>query len=50
MRTPRRNTFEKALTTVSRFGVTFGGGCSFGHGINVRGGSATFALTEYVIR
>lgn len=43
-------TFEKALTTVSRFGVTFGGGCSFGHGISVRNGTANFALTEYSIR
>jgi hypothetical protein len=42
--------FDKALLNVTRLGLTFGGGCSFGHGINVRGGSATFALTEYVIR
>ena len=33
--------FDKALLNVSRFGVTFGGGCSFGHGVNVRGGTAT---------
>ena len=45
-----RFAFDKALLNVSRFGLTFGGGCSFGHGINVRGGTATFALTEYVIR
>jgi hypothetical protein len=42
--------FDKALLNVSRFGVTFGGGCSFGHGVNIRGGTATFAVTEYVIR
>jgi hypothetical protein len=42
--------FDKALLNVTRLGLTFGGGCSFGHGINIRGGSATFALTEYVIR
>jgi hypothetical protein len=48
--TETRYAFEKALTTVSRFGVTFGGGCSFGHGVNVRAGAALFALTEYVIR
>ncbi|HUQ89692.1 MAG TPA: hypothetical protein VM096_19165 [Vicinamibacterales bacterium] len=42
--------FDKALLNVSRLGVTFGGGCSFGHGVNARGGTATFALTEYVIR
>jgi hypothetical protein len=42
--------FDKALLNVSRLGLTFGGGCSFGHGINVRGGTATFSLTEYVVR
>lgn len=42
--------FDKALLNVSRLGVTFGGGCSFGHGIRVRGGTARFALTEYAIR
>lgn len=31
-------------------GLTFGGGCSFGHGINASGGRAEFALTEYAIR
>ena len=42
--------FDKALLNVSRFGVTFGGGCSFGHGVNIRGGTATFAMTDTSIR
>jgi len=42
--------FDKALLNVTRFGLTFGGGCSFGHGINIRGGTATFALTDYRIQ
>lgn len=42
--------FERALLNVTRLGLTFGGGCSFGHGINVKGGSATFALSEYRIQ
>jgi hypothetical protein len=42
--------FDKALLNVSRLGLTFGGGCSFGHGINVSGGTATFAVTDYAIR
>lgn len=42
--------FEKALLNVSRFGLTFGGGCSFGHGIRISGGVATFALTDYRIQ
>lgn len=42
--------FEKALLNVTRLGVTFGGGCSFGHGIRVSGGTAKFTLTQYAIR
>lgn len=42
--------FERALLNVTRIGVTFGGGCSFGHGVNVRGGTASFALTEYRVQ
>ena len=47
---PTRFAFDTALLNVSRFGVTFGGGCSFGHGINVSGGAASFAITEYTIQ
>lgn len=42
--------FERALLNVTRLGLTFGGGCSFGHGINIRGGSASFALTGYRVQ
>lgn len=42
--------FDRALLNVTRLGLTFGGGCSFGHGINVQGGSAKFALTEYIVK
>ena len=45
-----RFNFEKALLNVTRLGLTFGGGCSFGHGIRIRGGTARFVLTEYAIR
>lgn len=45
-----RFAFEKALLNVTRLGITFGGGCSFGHGINISGGAATFVLTEFAIR
>lgn len=47
---PTKFAFDKALLNVSRLGLTFGGGCSFGHGINVSGGAATFGVTEYAIR
>lgn len=42
--------FARALLNVTRLGLTFGGGCSFGHGINIQGGTAKFALTQYVIK
>jgi len=42
--------FDKAILNVTRLGLTFGGGCSFGHGINLLGGRAEFALVEYAIR
>ena len=47
---PTTFAFDTALLNVSRLGVTFGGGCSFGHGINVSGGAASFAITEYRIQ
>jgi hypothetical protein len=31
-------------------GLTFGGGCFFGHGVGVLGGSATFSLMNYSVQ
>lgn len=45
-----RYAFQRALLNVTRLGITFGGGCSFGHGVNISGGPATFFLTEFAIR
>jgi hypothetical protein len=42
--------FAKALLNVTRLGLTFGGGCSYGHGVRVQGGAAQFRLTEFAIR
>jgi len=42
--------FDKARLNVTRLGLTFGGGCSFGHGVNVRSGIAQFRLTEFAVR
>ena len=39
--------FTNALKNVSSVGLTFGGGCFFGHGINVEGGGARFAIVSY---
>jgi hypothetical protein len=41
--------FANALKNVSSLGLTFGGGCFFGHGINVQGGSARFAIVSYQV-
>src|SRR5262249_12384882 len=42
--------WESALNDISSIGVTFGGGCNFGHGIYVTGGTARFTLRYYEIR
>jgi hypothetical protein len=47
---PTTLAFGHALLNVSRLGLTFGGGCSFGHGVNVQNGTAAFALTDYSVR
>jgi hypothetical protein len=36
--------FAATLASVSQIGMTFGGGCFFGHGVNVSGGTAAFEL------
>ena len=42
--------FATALANVSAIGLTFGGGCYYGHGVYTTDGAATFALTRYEIR
>lgn len=42
--------FARALRNVSQLGLTFGGGCFYGHGVRVKGGTATFTLTSYQVR
>lgn len=42
--------FLSALSHVSSLGVTFGGGCFFGHGVYVTDGIARFILTSYQVR
>ena len=41
--------FQDALSNLGHVGMTFGGGCFFGHGVNVSGGTARFALVSYTI-
>jgi len=39
--------FRAALQNVGNIGMTFGGGCLAGHGVNINGGTARFSLTSY---
>ena len=39
--------FMSATRSMGQIGMTFGGGCSYGHGVSVSGGTARFTLTEY---
>ena len=41
--------FADALREADRVGMTFGGGCFFGHGVVVSGRDATFALQRFTI-
>jgi hypothetical protein len=41
--------FASAVAHIAHVGMTFGGGCFFGHGVNVSGGSARFILTDFQI-
>jgi hypothetical protein len=42
--------FQQALQDLGNVGFVFGGGCFYGHGVNVTGGSARFRTTEYSVR
>jgi hypothetical protein len=41
--------FVQALQNLANVGFVFGGGCYYGHGVNVSGGTARFTLREYSI-
>lgn len=41
--------FAGALQDLAHVGMTFGGGCFFGHGVNVSGGPARFTLLDFSI-
>jgi len=42
--------FAKTLKRVDNIGLTFGGGCFFGHGVSVNGGTARFLLTRFDLK
>jgi hypothetical protein len=39
--------FAEMLKNMGNIGVTFGGGCFFGHGVNVSGGGGRFIMTRF---
>ena len=41
--------FQNALKNTFNIGLSFGGGCFFGHGVNVSGGAAQFQLLGYSV-
>jgi len=41
--------FRVALASGGNVGLTFGGGCFYGHGVHVSGGNATFALSLFEV-
>jgi hypothetical protein len=42
--------FKQAMANLSNVGFAFGGGCFYGHGVRVTGGSARFAVANYTAR
>jgi len=42
--------FKDAMANLGAVGFTFGGGCAFGHGVWVTGGSAKFTTTSFVVK
>jgi hypothetical protein len=45
-----RTGFQEALQNLGNVGFVYGGGCFYGHGVNVVGGSARFLATEYSVK
>lgn len=42
--------FKQAIANLANVGFTFGGGCFFGHGVNVTGGAARFVATAFSVQ
>lgn len=41
--------WQASLARTAYLGMTFGGGCFFGHGVNVQGGTAQFQVLSYSV-
>jgi hypothetical protein len=44
-----RTGFHQAIADIDSVGFTFGGGCFYGHGVNVVGGTARFVASSYTV-
>ena len=42
--------FAAAIADLGNVGVTFGGGCFFGHGVRILNGSAVFTMHRFTVR
>jgi hypothetical protein len=42
--------FKQAMANLGNVGLSFGGGCFYGHGVRVRDGGALFAVTSYAVK
>ena len=42
--------FKQAMANLGNVGFAFGGGCFYGHGVRVSGGSAKFAVSSYAVK
>ena len=41
--------FKSSLANPTQIGITFGGGCFFGHGVRAQDGTARFKVTDFKI-
>lgn len=46
----RINKFESTFSKLGHVGFTFGGGCNYGHGVNLDSGTSTFILQSYEVK
>jgi hypothetical protein len=42
--------FKQAMANLGNVGFSFGGGCFYGHGVRLSGGSARFAVISYAVK
>jgi hypothetical protein len=42
--------FKRSIANLGAVGFSFGGGCFYGHGVRVSGGSARFAASSYIVK